>query len=430
MNSIRPGLLIVALVLISLTSIFAQDGCPYCYYNQQTLTGHGTTSDGRRRANIYIDTSTMSGEQATKVVEAANYAAQQWNDTTDSSGNKIHYEFESTTDSSQADFIIRVGQPSGSLAESIRLSEHPHVITIASFVANFQEVANRGGVIAHAIGHRIGLSEAVANPCTGTDTIMRGITQDGVPLRTQVYASDVSQSRKNYVNPVDCSKPAPTTASVGVEGGGGGGGGDGQCGGSCEAPYYICFNGNCELSSPIIIDTDGDGFDLTDAANGVAFDINGDGRKEQLSWTSANVNDAFLFLDRNGNGVVDNGTELFGNFTPQSAPLSHNSNGFDALAEYDRPTNRGNRDGQIDQRDAVFPLLRLWRDVNHNGVSEPNELHTLPELGIAILELDYRESRRTDRHGNWFRYRAKVRDVRGAQVGRWAWDVFFLSRAP
>lgn len=190
--------------------------------------------------------------------------------------------------------------------------------------------------------------------------------------------------------------------------------------------YWFPATCTCSPSTPIIVDLAGDGFRLTDAQGGVNFDINNDGHAGRISWTAAGTDDAFLTLDRDGNGTIDRGAELFGNFTPQ--PPSEEPNGFIALAEFDKPEQGGNGDGVISAGDTAFAALRLWGDGNHNGVSEPGELRGLAEQSVRSIELNYRTAKKQDAFGNTFRYRAKVHDVRGANVGRWAWDVTLISR--
>ena len=190
----------------------------------------------------------------------------------------------------------------------------------------------------------------------------------------------------------------------------------------CEG--YVEEDCNCEgggFMSPIVVDVDGNGFSLTNSASGVIFNMLDDGVPLQLSWTAASSTNAFLVLDRNGNGTIDIGAELFGDLTPQ--PPVASPNGFLALAEFDKSGSGGNGDGKITAGDAIFAQLKLWQDVNHNGVSEPSELRALSGL-VEGFDLKYKESKRTDAHGNQFRYRAKVYGPGGQQGGRWAWDVF------
>jgi len=176
-----------------------------------------------------------------------------------------------------------------------------------------------------------------------------------------------------------------------------------------------------------VINLYGGAVDLTNVQNGVDFDLDAEGiGMQKVSWTMATTQGAFLFLDRNGNGVVDNGLELFGNLTPQlPSPTDPDRNGFLGLARYDRGELGGNGDGMIDSKDAVFASLRLWRDINHNGISEPGELRNLREAGVEKISLKYMKSESADHWGNLVRDYADVVLANHSAPGT-AYDVLLL----
>lgn len=175
--------------------------------------------------------------------------------------------------------------------------------------------------------------------------------------------------------------------------------------------------------SPLILDLDHRGFRFTDAKDGVEFDIDADGVMESIAWTRAGSGDAFLALDRNLNGFVDDGIELFGNYTSQ--PVSSEPNGFEALAIFDWPENGGNGDGKISQSDAVYSSLILWTDTNHDGFSQYDEMNSLEWHEVSSISLQYHETWRTDKHGNLLRFNGHFR-FEGAGSGNLT-DVFFLT---
>jgi len=213
---------------------------------------------------------------------------------------------------------------------------------------------------------------------TGKDVKVRTAMQTGIVLQVTTQVS----SNPPPCPPQDCS------------------GGTNPDGGYSFGCYWDPIACDCECS-PIIIDVEGRGFRLTDVAGGVQFDIRGDGVRTQMAWTAPGSGNAFLGLDRNGDGVINDGTELFGSFTRQ--PRSDHPNGFIALAEYDKRENGGNGDGIIDKRDRIYDSLVLWIDDNHDGISEPGELHSLASLGVQSIELRYYEDRHHDQFGNYFK---------------------------
>jgi hypothetical protein len=211
-----------------------------------------------------------------------------------------------------------------------------------------------------------------------------------------------------------------------------------SAGNQCEIQPSDCLDGyeyqewrcDCVTLSPILIDTAGDGYRLTSAEFGVEFDLNDNGVKsERVAWTEPDSDDGWLVLDRNGNGEIDSGAELFGSKTPAYANAlePRTTNGFDALVMTEGPSYGGGvADGSIDARDAVYSRLRVWLDRNHNGKAEPAELRSLDSLGIVALGTAYKTIGKRDQYGNEFSLVGDVlvRDDHGGTKRRKVYDVY------
>jgi trimeric autotransporter adhesin len=146
--------------------------------------------------------------------------------------------------------------------------------------------------------------------------------------------------------------------------------------------------GACHDGSPLVLDLNQDGrIRTTGEEIPVRFDINADQVRELVGWTFWEDEDGFLFLDRNGNGLVDDGGELFGDATSQpSGDLA--ADGFAALAVFDRPEFGGDGDGLVTRADDIWHELLLWIDANHDGVSQPTEIQRLERYGVLALGLE------------------------------------------
>jgi Ca2+-binding RTX toxin-like protein len=143
---------------------------------------------------------------------------------------------------------------------------------------------------------------------------------------------------------------------------------------------------------PLVLDLDGDGVETTSLNDGSYFDHDANGFAEKTGWVASD--DGLLVMDRNGDRIVNDGKELFGDQTILKSGTKA-ANGFQALAELD-----DNKDGKIDANDSTFSQLRVWQDFEGDGYSSADELYTLNELGIAALNTGYTNSNTTDSNGN------------------------------
>ncbi|AIC10540.1 calcium-binding protein [Xylella fastidiosa subsp. sandyi] len=160
------------------------------------------------------------------------------------------------------------------------------------------------------------------------------------------------------------------------------------------------FRNSRDERDPLVLDLDGDGIETLAAGKNILFDHDGDGITHASGWVKSD--DGLLVLDRNGNGRIDNGSELFGADTVLSNGHTAAS-GFDALRDLD-----SNGDGLFSAADARFTDVRVWRDLNQDGQSQANELFTLSTLGIASITLTPTDTQRVNL-GN-----GNVMDARGS----------------
>lgn len=190
-----------------------------------------------------------------------------------------------------------------------------------------------------------------------------------------------------------------------------------------SAQYCQCdpVTGVCTLfESPLAINLNSGAWRLTGLNDPVQFDIRAVGRKDFIGWTERDSDIALLALDRNGDGIINDGSELFGNATQlpngQRAP-----NGFVALAQYDE-----NHDAVIDSSDPVWNSLLLWLDRNHDGISQPDELTRVSASTITTIGLVYHWTGRHDALGNVFMSQGLVRIRNRTQS---FYDIFFVDAA-
>jgi len=171
-------------------------------------------------------------------------------------------------------------------------------------------------------------------------------------------------------------------------------------------------------SSPIIIDLNGNGVQTyARDSQFVRFDLDNNGFAERTGWIDEY--DGFLVRDLNGDGRINNGSELFGNHT-LLANGKKAANGFDALKELD-----SNGDGKITRADDAWSELRVWQDRNQDAWSAKGELYTLDELGITELNTEYTTSKLVDSSGNAHKQQSNAVMQDGSSVA--VTDVWFAT---
>lgn len=249
--------------------------------------------------------------------------------------------------------------------------------------------------VAHELGHVLGLGDSTC------DNWIMGRNQDPQTAgQRSVQSGECFAANQNWDTATEEPTPPPTDPYL-----------DG----------YTCVGeGGC---SPIVINLANGGYALTGQDDPVSFDLDADGTPSLYGWTAANADEAFLALDRNLDGIIGEGTELFGTVTPLLNGLPA-GNGFRALQELD-----SNADGRIDAKDPVWRSLVLWHDRNHDGISQANEITAMAASEVLAIQTGAHLTNRRDASGNVFKYESLVtlRGPNGKEVTRPVYDVTFVQ---
>jgi hypothetical protein len=250
-------------------------------------------------------------------------------------------------------------------------------------------LSNFDALIAHELGHSLGLADQYMidpNSCLGA--LMSGDPE-------YVFSDECQIVEASFQTPAE----RPQHAGGGVTG--------------PDGCYEIDCNGGTWNPDPLVLDLDGNGIETSGLSDMVWFDLDGNGARDQITWTNADTLEGFLWLNLSEKNRVDNGRELFGIGTILPDGTSA-GNGFQALATYDAKAQGGNGDGVVDPDDAVWTQLRVWVDSNHNGICEPTETSPLARFGIEGISLNYVRTTTVDGSGNRHSLKARCwRHVRG-----------------
>lgn len=430
---------VICLLLIILSGLFHKTNSQgMCQNPPQHPTIDGWAQGSTVRYNF---PASLSGGQQT----AVSNAFRDWNSANqDQNGSNVSFQpggtqLQITTCNTSGCANLRDGTPAVARFEANDYYADGELVsaTIVIDVTVVDTDAKFEQVLRHEVGHTMGLGDIPSDPnrsdCgwSAGASLMSGVCNGVFTMATSITTCDnvvVSQGDLYRCGPAptgclyydteicECLEWSPPSGGCITDL-------DCTCNGSCNWKTGECtYTIEC---SPIIIAVGpGSDYRLTSATDGVRFDLDGDGVRERIAWTRAGDPVAFLVFDRNQNGLVDDGTELFGNHSvlPSGEPVT---NGFEALRFYDRSENGGNGDGVIDYRDSIWNSLQLWVDWNHSGTSEPDELYSLSDFDLSSISLEFETISRADGYGNVFRLKAPCQ--MGART-RFGFDVFFSAK--